>query len=77
MSCERTQTGGVDGIGRNKGNVAVLEIVENEIKGVSRNAAMNEVAEQCANVDRRGMAVQEAKEEVVEGNNQSNYLHNK
>ena len=67
----------MDGIGRNNGNVAMLEIVENEIKGVSRNAVMKEVVEQCANVDRRGMAVQEVKEEVVEGNNQSNYLRNK
>ena len=55
----------------------MLEIVENKVKGVSRNAVMKEVVEQCANVDRRGMSVQEVKEEVVEGNNQSNYLHNK
>ena len=44
----------MDGIGRNNGNVAMLEIVENEIKGVSRNAVMKEVLEQCANVDRMG-----------------------
>ena len=55
----------------------MLEFVENEVKGVSGNAVMKEVVEQCVNVDRGGMAVQEAKEEIIESNNQSNYLHNK
>ena len=55
----------------------MLDIVESEVKGVSGNAVMKEVVEQCANVDRGGIAVQEVKEKVIEGNNQSNYLHNK
>ena len=55
----------------------MLEIVKNEVKWVSGNVVMKEVVEQCTNVNREGMAVQEVKEEVVEGNNQSNYLHNK
>ena len=77
MSWGKTQTSWQGWHRGNNGNVAMLEIVENEIKGVSRNAVMKEVVKQCANVDRRGMAVHEVKEEVVEGNNQSNHLHNK